>query len=188
MFVYPNFAFFHRCQTVNNILYTNHRLWGAIFCIGSRLRAVENCVWHIEFLSDCWTEPTFVDPLLSQYVTNWFCVLQVTSQPLPVSLHSQEASWMDGTNRSDCNVLSSNWEHILKCAAYIPWGFHHGITCGHCMAVVLIGNFVHPELPFRLPPAISAITWSTWLSPPEVSHTCEPLSAIACVSVLSVLC
>lgn len=80
---------------------------------------------------------------------------------------------MDSTNRSDCNVLSSNWEHILKCASYIPWGFHHGITCGHCMAVVLIGNFVHPELPFRLPPAISAITWSTWLSPPEVSHTCE---------------
>jgi len=35
-------------------------------------------------------------------------LMKVTSQPLPVSLHSQATSRMDGTNRSDCGLLSSN--------------------------------------------------------------------------------
>jgi len=133
-------------------------------------------------------EPTFVDPWLSQYVTNSFCVLQVTSQPLPVSLHSQEAPWMDSTNCSDCRLLSSNWAHIFKCAASVPRTIHHGITCGHCLAVVHNSNHDHPQWSFRVPSAISPITWIPRLSPYEVSLTCQRFSITACISVLSALC
>ena len=136
--------------------------------IGSRLHVV----WHIEFLSDFWTERTFVDSWLSQYISNWFCVLQVTSQPLPVSLHSQEASWMDGTNCSDCGLLSSNWAHFLKCAASIPRTSNHGITCGQYLAVVDTVNPDHPQWSFRVPSAILSITWTPWLSSSEVSYIC----------------
>ena len=139
-------------------------------------------------LSDCWTEPTFVDPWLSQYVTNWFCVLQVTSQPLPVSLHSQEAPWMDSTNCSDCSLLSSNWTHTFKCAASVSRTTHHGITCGHFMAVVDNVNPDHPQWSFRVPYAIFSITWTPWLSSSEVSYMCEPFNVTAGISVLSVLC
>jgi len=172
MFVYSTCCFLHRCQTVNNILYANHIMWGAIFYVGSRLHVVDNCVWHVEFLSDFWTEPTFIDPWFPQYATNWFCVLQVTSQPLPVSLHSQEASWMDSTNCSDCSLLSSNWAHIIKCAASIPWTNNHGITCDHYFAVVDNGNHDHPQWSFRVPSAIFSITWTPWFSSSEVSYIC----------------
>jgi hypothetical protein len=154
--------------------------WGVPF--------VDNCVWQAEYLYDCWTEPTFLDSSLPQYITNWFYILQVTSYCLPVSLHSQKAPRMDGTNRSDCSILSSDWAHIRKCVASISWTTHHGITCGDCLAVVVTVTPGHPQWSFRVPSAISPITRTPWLSPSKVSHTCEPFSVTACISVLYVLC
>jgi len=79
---------------------------------------------------------------------------------------------MDGTNCSDCSLLSSNWACNIKCDASVPWTINHGITCGHYFAVVDTGNHDHPQWSFRVPSAIFSITWTPRFSSSEVSYIC----------------
>lgn len=77
---------------------------------------------------------------------------------------------MDSTHSSYSNLFASVGAHFLQSIATVSRCFYNGIACCNRMVMVLVGDFIDIECPFRLSFAVFPITRGTRFSSFKVSE------------------